>query len=91
MKLYVCITEKGPDLHPCHRAYAALTQAGYQPQIEKVGGARFTPPPFRNTPGRRKVKELTGNRHVPTLVLDNGTVVDGSQTIADWAANHPAR
>lgn len=86
MKLYVCITEKGPDFHPCHRAYAALIRAGYQPDVEKVGGVRFVPPPFRNTPGRRKITQLTGNRHVPTLVLGDGTVVDGSQNIVDWAA-----
>jgi hypothetical protein len=33
---------------------------------------------------------LTGNRWVPTLVLDDGTVVDGSKEIAAWAAANPA-
>jgi hypothetical protein len=31
------------------------------------------------------VEELTGNRMVPTLVLDDGSVVDGSREIVAWA------
>ena len=46
--------------------------------------------PFNQTPGRREVKRLTGNSTVPTLVLDDGEVVDGSQAIVDWARAHPA-
>jgi glutathione S-transferase len=37
-------------------------------------------------PGRRAIKHLTGNYKVPTLVLDDGTVIDESQRIVDWAA-----
>jgi hypothetical protein len=34
---------------------------------------------------------MTGNYKVPTLVLDNGTIIDGSQNILDWArTNQPA-
>lgn len=40
--------------------------------------------------GRREVKRLTGTYKVPTLVLDDGTVVDGSQNIVDWARLNPA-
>jgi len=36
------------------------------------------------------VQELTGNRWVPTLVLDDGTVIDTSPRIVDWAAANPA-
>ena len=36
-----------------------------------------------------EVQELTGNRWVPTLVLDDGTVIDGSHEIVDWARAHP--
>ena len=36
------------------------------------------------------MQELTGNRWVPTLVLDDGTVVDGSNEIVDWAGANPA-
>lgn len=35
--------------------------------------------------GRREVKRLTGNHEVPTLVLDDGTVIDGSAEIMAWA------
>jgi hypothetical protein len=33
---------------------------------------------------------MTGNFKVPTLVLDDGSVIDESRKIADWAAAHPA-
>lgn len=89
MKLYICFTEGGPEGHPCKKAADALHAAGYKPDVEKVKGIGFLPKAFRNTAGRRKVSELTGNHHVPTLVLDNGSVVDGSQNIMDWAAKNP--
>lgn len=38
--------------------------------------------------GRRAIKELTGNYKVPTLVLDDGNVIDESQRIADWATQN---
>jgi hypothetical protein len=40
-------------------------------------------------PGRRAIKHLTGNYKVPTLVLDDGTVIDDFANIATWAAQHP--
>jgi len=43
------------------------------------------------TSGRREVKRLTGESYVPVLVLDDGTVVKDSQTIATWARENPAR
>ena len=52
----------------------------------------FAPLPaaLNSTRGRREVQELTGNRWVPTLVLDDGTVIDTSPRIVDWAAANPA-
>lgn len=48
-------------------------------------------PAFMNrTQGRQEVQELTGNRWVPTLVLDDGTVIDDSHEIVRWAQEHPA-
>jgi hypothetical protein len=41
-------------------------------------------------PGRREVKRLTGNYKVPTLVLDNVTIIDGSQNIIEWAGSNEA-
>jgi hypothetical protein len=37
-------------------------------------------------PGRREVHELTGNYQVPTLVLDDGSVIDWTANIVAWAA-----
>lgn len=90
MKLYICFTTAGPDFHFCARAYRALTEAGYEPEIEKVGGIGFLPKAFNKTTGRKKVSELTGNHHVPALVLDDETVVDGTQNIVNWATSHTA-
>jgi hypothetical protein len=39
---------------------------------------------------RRKVKDLTGNFKVPTLIPDDGTIVDGSDNIVAWAAANVA-
>ena len=45
---------------------------------------------FNQTPGRREVKRLTGNSWVPVLVTDDGTVVQGSDKIKDWAQANPS-
>jgi hypothetical protein len=82
MKLYVCWGTFAPQGHPCGKAHAALVDAGYEPEVEKVYGGLGTDALF---PGRRKVKEMTGSSKVPTLVLDDRTVVDGSESIIEWA------
>jgi hypothetical protein len=77
MKLYVCWGTFHPDRgHPCGEAHETLVAAGHEPEVIKTGGCYRTDPLF---PGRRKVKRLTGNYKVPTLVLDDGTIIDGSQ------------
>jgi Glutathione S-transferase, N-terminal domain len=87
MKLYVCWGTFAPQGHPCGKAHAALTAAGHHPEVVRTYGCYRTDPLF---PGRRKVKELTGNYKVPTLVLDDGTIVDGSEQIVAWAGGHQA-
>jgi glutathione S-transferase len=87
MKLYVCYGTFGAKGHPCGKAHAALAEAGHAPEVEKVFGGLGTDPFF---PGRRRIKEMTGSSKVPTLVLDDGTVVDGSDQIVKWAESHPA-
>ncbi len=83
MKLHVCWGTFRPHRgHPCGEAHEALVGAGYRPNLVKTGGCYRTDPLF---PGRREVKRLTGNYKVPTLVLDNGTIIDGSQNIVEWA------
>lgn len=87
MRLYICYGTFGPVAHhACARARKALEAAGHQPQIVRTFGCYGTDRFFA---GRREVKRLTGSYKVPTLVLDDGTVIDESQNIAAWAAaNH---
>ena len=42
------------------------------------------------TSGRREVKQLTGNHWVPALVADDGTVIQGSREIIEWAKGEMA-
>lgn len=93
MKLYVCyglFSSPRPGGHPCANAYHALKQAGHDPEVVKSYGLGILPGIFNRTRGRREVKELTGNSWVPALLLDDGTVVDGSREIIDWALANPA-
>lgn len=93
MKLYVCwgtFPTPRPGGHPCRNAHEALLRAGHRPEVVKSYGLALLPGPFNQTRGRREVQELTGNRWVPTLVLDDGTVIDGSREIVAWAEGHPA-
>lgn len=87
MDLYVCYgTFPLPGGHPCARAHGALTAAGHHPNVVRTFGCAGTD---RFFPGRREVRRLTGTYHVPTLVLSDGTVIDGSENILAWAAaNH---
>jgi hypothetical protein len=88
MKLFVCYGTFGPgERHPCGNAYNALIGAGHEPEVVRTFGCFQTDPIF---PGRRKVKRLTGNYKVPTLILDDGTVVDDSRNIIAWAKANPA-
>jgi hypothetical protein len=92
MKLYVCyglFKSPRPGGHPCRNAHEALRDAGYHPEVVKSYGLGILPKVFNMTKGRQEVERLTGNRMVPTLVLDDGTVVDGSHEIVAWAAAHP--
>lgn len=94
MRLYVCWgTFPGPwrpGGHPCRNAYVALAAAGYEPELVKSYGLGLLPRWLNPTRGRREVERLTGNRWVPTLVLDDGTAIDGARAIVAWAQAHPA-
>ena len=94
MKLYVCygtFQAPRPGGHACGNAHDALKQAGHRPEIVRAYGAGILPDlPFNMTPGRRRVKQLTGSSTVPVLELDDGTVVSGSREIMAWANAHPA-
>ena len=95
MKLYVCFdflknvtTTPRPGGHPCGNALKALREAGYEPDVEAVGGLGIAP--LDRTSGRREVKRLTGRSTVPALVTDDGSTVYDSKKIVEWARAHPA-
>ena len=94
MKLYVCwgtfTTAPRPGGHPCGNAYKALREAGHDPEVIRSYGWGVLPAALNQSSGRKEVERLTGNRWVPTLVLDEGEVIDGSKEIVAWAGAHPA-
>ena len=92
MKLYICwgtFSSPRPGGHPCKNAHDALVAAGHEPEVVKAYGLGLLPDAL-NGPRRAEVKRLTGSSWVPALVLDDGTVIDGSRAIVDWAQAHPA-
>jgi glutathione S-transferase len=80
----------GPIAHPCGKAAKALDKAGYEYEMRTVKGGTFkfwTWPSRAND--RAEVERLSGQRFVPILVLDDGSVISGSGKIVDWArASH---
>jgi hypothetical protein len=94
MKLYVCYgtftTTPRPGGHPCGKAYKALREAGWEPEVIRSYGAGLLPDFMNRTRGRQEVKELTGNTWVPTLVTDDGEVIQESKRIIEWAEANPA-
>ncbi len=92
MKLYVCygtFPSPRPGGHPCRNAYEALQEAGYDPEVVKTYGLGPLPD-FLNSPGRRRIKKMTGNSWVPVLETDDGEVISDSKNIIAWAQEHPA-
>lgn len=91
MKLYTCGQgdKQGSIGHPCGRAGNALKDAGYAPEVVKVGGYKLLPWTRRGDV-RAEVERLSGQSDVPILVLDDGEVVSGTATIVRWAKDHPA-
>ena len=93
MKLFVCwgtFPTPRPGGHPCANAHKALKEAGHDPEVVRSYGFAPLGSALNMTSGRREVKRLTGNLWVPTLVLDDGEVIDGSPRIVDWAKANPA-
>jgi glutaredoxin len=94
MILYVCPAgthgASGPLLkHPCGVASKALDKAGFTYELKKVEG--FKNIPFTSRGKRKEIERISGQSHVPVLLLDDGTAISGSKTIASWAKdNAPA-
>ena len=64
-----------------------MRDAGYSPEVVRVYGFAELPD---ITPGRRRIKRLTGESFVPVLELDDGQIVASSDGIVAWARSHPA-
>jgi glutathione S-transferase len=75
--------------HPCGVAAQALDDAGHAYTVKVVGG--FKNVPFSRRGKREEIMALTGQEDVPVLVLDDGTTVNGSGAIVEWAAVHTAQ
>ena len=94
MKLYVCygtFKTPRPGGHPCGNAHQALIDAGYEPEVIRSYGFGPLPAVVNDmAPGRREVKRLTGNYWVPVLVTDEGSVIQDSSKIVEWAKASPA-
>ena len=91
MKLFVCwgtFRSPRPGGHPCRNAHEALTEAGWDPEVEKVYGLGILGTTLN--PTRRKVRRLSGQNMVPVLVTDEEEVISGSEKIAKWAHDNPA-
>jgi hypothetical protein len=92
MVLYVCANGTAfgglpkPIAHPCGRAAKALDDAGHSYEVKKVKGGtlKLWTWPSRSR-DRTEIRELSGQNAVPILVLDDGSVVSGTDTIIDWA------
>ncbi len=96
MVLYTCTDGKafgalpGPIAHPCGRAAVALDRAGHTYELRKVKGGtlKLWTWPSRGR-DRAEIEQLSGQRSVPILVLDDGSVITGSGEISRWAGEHP--
>ena len=97
MILYTCSFKKAagglppPLAHPCGRAAKALDDAGYDYQLKTVKGGGLRPWTWpARARDRAEVEQLSGQRAVPILVLDDGDAISGSGEIVTWAHGHPA-
>jgi len=72
--------------HPCGKAAVALDKAGHAYELKKVKGGvlKVWTLPSR-AKDRAEVEQLSGQRGVPILVLDDGSVIAGSGKIVSWA------
>ena len=94
MKIYVCWTSAskiGTHEHVCGEAQDAVVEAGYEPEVKKAYGWRVLPGFLNATSGRKAVAAgNNGDVSVPALELDDGTWIQGSREIKEWAKANPA-
>ncbi len=83
------MASRAPFAHPCGRAARALDDAGHTYELRKVKGGTMKPWTWRSRArDRAEVEELSGQRAVPILVLDDGEVLTSSAAIVRWAREH---
>jgi len=81
--LYVCHgDEGGPRMHPCRRVQEAFHDAGIE--YDKVIGGHGSPIPFLRKGSRDELEAATGSRRLPTLKLEDGSVLTHSREILGW-------
>lgn len=90
--LYVCPSGTSfgslPALiaHPCGRAAKALDDAGHAYEVKTVKGGMLQLWTLPNRArDRAEVEQLSGQRAVPILVLDEDSVIAGLGSIVEWA------
>ena len=84
LTLYVChIDDGGPPPHACKRAQRALRAAGHD--FDKVIAARGIPFGLFTTGRRPELKKLSGQEKLPVLQLKDGSTINGSAEIIEWA------
>lgn len=82
--LYVChIAGKGPKLHPCAKADAALTDAGVAHEMVVYGKGKPFGIGAKGT--RPDLEAVSGQEKLPVLVLPGGEAIAGSKAIIGWA------
>jgi glutathione S-transferase len=91
MVLYTCAARthgaNAPIVkHPCGVAAQALDKSGHTYTVKVVGGFKNLPLSRRGK--REEIRALTGQEDVPVLVLDDGTTVEGTSAIVEWASSH---
>jgi Glutathione S-transferase, N-terminal domain len=81
--LYVCHgDDEGPRMHPCRRVQEAMHAAGIE--YEKVIGGHGSPIPFLRKGSRDELRAATGDTKLPTLKLEDGTVLKNTKPILNW-------
>lgn len=88
-KLYTCeIDDGGAKGHPCRRAHDALREAGHDYETEVHDRNHWF---GWNTKGKRpELKEISGQEKLPVLQLPDGSTVNGSKNIVNWAQENAA-
>ncbi|MDX6679866.1 MAG: hypothetical protein QOE31_3918 [Solirubrobacteraceae bacterium] len=88
--LHVCHFDRaGPGVHACRRASDALVGAGIE--HERAVFDKNRPLGLLTGGTRPGLKAMSGQEKLPVLELPDGTTVNGSGAIIDWAAAHAVR